>query len=162
MRTLVLLVFAFTAAMCRGDEERDWFPLLTEAGNKKKLRCSVCAALSDEVYKGLSRISRQRRPREYEVVAILEDSCPKLVKEYELVNKDGMITTTFSKNKALQRSGGSAVTGMFLELCGEILSDHDDLLSRRFDAKQTLMEFQQELCVKADNTCTNGDLEVLL
>jgi hypothetical protein len=142
------------------DEQLEQLPDYGDPKVMKALRCSSCNALIKEVYVRLMALNKRKdgKYRMYEIVDVLEDTCPTLRDEYGLLLKNNKPTTVFSRNKAITRMSGSWINSFIDTRCGELLSTYEEDLIKHYKLVKDLEELRELVCVKWEKTCAINEI----
>lgn len=129
----------------------------TDPQNKKRLQCSSCKVLTQEFWERLHALSERNngRPRRDQQMDVLESMCNEVKIDYGLVMRNNKPTLEFSREDAISRLKGSWVNVYLETRCGNLVSNHDEVILDKHKTLKNLAEFQQFICQTLDKSCLN-------
>eukprot|EP01012_Entosiphon_sulcatum_P040443 TRINITY_DN54097_c0_g1_i1.p1 TRINITY_DN54097_c0_g1~~TRINITY_DN54097_c0_g1_i1.p1 ORF type:complete len:173 (+),score=40.57 TRINITY_DN54097_c0_g1_i1:22-540(+) len=136
LQQLFLLLALLLSASSAHDPSQEQLDLLPDFGNPKvarKLKCSACKMIFNEVYDAFRGLYQYRKsPKEYEKLEVIENLCRNVKAEFGLLMRNNKPTNDFSKNKKISRLTGNWINSFIETRCGEIISQFEDELIEEF------------------------------
>lgn len=135
------------------DEEYAELPDISDRAVNRRLKCGACRAAATEFRAALLALDRAKGKgvRAHDRVEALDGVCAVAVRAYGLQLRDNVPTERFSKDTAIARATGEWVTTKLIEVCGELLGDHDEEVQELYTAKEAV--FSRVLCQGLYGAC---------